>query len=126
MKKILYILSVIAIAACTSTDTSQKEIIKEQTEVIIAKKDIKADAKVKIEIEGMTCEMGCVSTIRNHITQMKGVTKFEMDFTTERKTDFATVEFDSRLLSSDDMVTEIESIAQGIYKVVKVVELEIN
>ena len=49
-----------------------------------------------------------------------------MDFDTERSTDFALIEFDSRLLSKTDIQEEIESIAQGIYSVVDAKELSLK
>jgi len=54
------------------------------------------------------------------------VTSFEMDFDTERTSDYATIQFDSRLLSSDDIKNTIEEIAQGIYSVVDVQEFELT
>ena len=129
MKKLIYILPILFFSCTTeSTDkiTETNNSIQRVEEVIINKQDIKADSKIELEIEGMTCEMGCVSTIRNRVTRMKGSTKFDMDFDKERGTDFATVSFDSRLLSSDDIKTEIESIAQGLYSVkhIKVLDLD--
>jgi len=115
MKKLLYILPLVLFACSSEVET----VTEKPTEIVIAKKDLKADSKIRMEISGMTCEMGCVSTIRNHVTTMKGVTKFEMDFTKERPTDFSTIEFDSRVISGKDIQTEIESIAQGIYSVVE-------
>lgn len=126
MKKLIYIVPFFIFSCTTQTVADNETEVEVKEEVIIAKKDIKADSKVEMEISGMTCEMGCVSTIRNHVTQMKGTTYFEMDFTTERATDFATIEFDSRLLSSEDIKIEIESIAQGIYTVVETKELSLE
>ena len=102
--KTLVIVIPILLFACNSNTGKTKT---EPNDLITAE-DIKADSKVAMEISGMTCEMGCVSTIRNHVTQMKGTTNFEMDFDKERATDFATIEFDSRLLSKDDIKEEIE------------------
>lgn len=129
MKKLIYLLPLI-IFSCTTEVSDENTEIKESLpvieEVVILKKDIKADSKIVMEISGMTCEMGCVSTIRNHVTQMKGSTNFDMDFDTERETDFATVEFDSRLLTKEEIKEEVESIAQGIYTVVETKELSLE
>lgn len=125
MKNIFYIIPLFIAIGCGSSEPSS--IVAQdvtQPDVVIAKKDILADSKVILEIAGMTCEMGCVSTIRNHVTQMKGNTNFEMDFNTERETDFATIEFDSRLLTTDEITAEIESIAQGIYSVINIENLD--
>jgi len=122
MKKLLFILPLILF----SCDVENANVVSEAELVEIAKKDITADVEIKIEIEGMTCEMGCVTTIRNKVNRMKGVTSVEMDFDTERTSDYSTVQFDSRVLSSDDIKAMIEEIAQGIYSVVDVQEFELR
>jgi len=122
MKKLIFVLPFILL----SCNTENSDVVAEVEVVEIAKKDIKADVEIKIEIEGMTCEMGCVTTIRNKVNRMKGVTSFEMDFDTERTSDYSTIQFDSRLLSSDDIKNTIEEIAQGIYSVVDVQEFELT
>ncbi len=122
MKNLLYILPLILL----SCNTESSEVNTEIQKVEIAKKDIKADTEIKIEIEGMTCEMGCVTTIRNKVNRMKGVTKFDMDFDVERSSDFSTIQFDSRVVSSDDIKNRIEGIAQGIYSVVDLQEFKLN
>ena len=121
MKYLIYFLPLI-LMSCNSDNT---EVITESEGVEIAKEDIKADTEIKMEIEGMTCEMGCVTTIRNKVNRMKGVINFEMDFDTERSSDYSTIQFDSRLLSSDDIKVMIEGIAQGIYDVVDVQEFKL-
>jgi Cu+-exporting ATPase len=121
MKNLIFAIPFLLFACGNDT-----EVIKQDAEIIIAKEDIKTDKKIELEIEGMTCEMGCVSTIRNRVNQMKGSTNFEMDFDTERATDFATVSFDSRALSAEDIKTEIQSIAQGLYSVLNITELPID
>ena len=83
-------------------------------------------ALTEIQIEGMTCEMGCVTTIRNKVNRIKGVTNFEMDFDAERSSDYSTIQFDSRLTSSEDIQKTIETIAQGIYAVVDLQEFELT
>jgi len=121
MKNLLYLLPFF-IFSCQSEST---EVNNEDIKVEISKKDIKADTQIKIEIEGMTCEMGCVTTIRNKVNRLKGVTSFEMDFDVERTSDYSTIQFDSRVLSSNEIKKEIESIAQGIYSVVDLKEFNL-
>jgi Cu+-exporting ATPase len=122
MKKLIYILPILLLSCNSETTNSQSET--EKTE--IAKKDIKADTEIKIEIEGMTCEMGCVTTIRNKVNRIKGVTNFEMDFDAERSSDFSKIQFDSRVTSSEEIKNIIEEIAQGIYSVVDLQEFKMT
>ena len=122
MKNLLYLIPMILLSCQTEISEANSETKK----VEIAKKDIKADTEIEIEIEGMTCEMGCVTTIRNKVNRIKGVTNFEMDFDVERSSDFSTIQFDSRVTSSHDIKEIIEGIAQGIYAVVDLQELELT
>jgi len=122
MKNLLYLIPMILLSCQTEISEANSETKK----VEIAKKDIKADTEIEIEIEGMTCEMGCVTTIRNKVNRIKGVTNFEMDFDVERSSDFSTIQFDSRLTTSDDIKEVIEGIAQGIYAVVDLQEIELT
>lgn len=122
MKKLFYIVPFFLLS-CNATDS---DIVSEEKTVEIAKEDILADTVIKIEIEGMTCEMGCVTTIRNKVNRMKGVTNFGMDFDAERTSDYAKIQFDSRVVSSEDIKNTIEGIAQGIYSVVDIQEFELK
>ena len=122
MKNLLYLIPMILLSCQTEISEANSETKK----VEIAKKDIKADTEIEIEIEGMTCEMGCVTTIRNKVNRIKGVTNFEMDFDVERSSDFSTIQFDSRVTSSHDIKEIIEGIAQGIYAVVDLQEIELT
>lgn len=137
MKKIAFILPLTIFFACqenTSTDDetisteSKTEEVVTETKPNIPKSEWIADSNVEIEVSGMMCEIGCVGTIRSHLSKMKGVTKVEMNFDGERETDFATVSFDSRMATTNEFVEEIESIADGIYSVIstKDVPLEEN
>lgn len=129
MKNLIYTLPFFLFSCSTESSNGDNETIESTQvveEVVIKNEDITADSKIEMEISGMTCEMGCVSTIRNHVTQMKGTTNFEMDFDTERTTDFATIEYDSRLLSKEEIKDEIEGIAQGIYSIVETKELSLE
>lgn len=64
-------------------------------------------------IEGMTCPMGCAATIEKKLADMDGVQEAKVDF--EKKT--ATVSFDSSKQTAETLVSTVEKIAEGAYKV---------
>jgi copper chaperone CopZ len=65
------------------------------------------------EIEGMVCAMGCAKTIQDEIKGMDGVAACNVDF----KDGKAHIEFDKTQLTEKDIITKIEGMANGMYKV---------
>ncbi|WP_117879727.1 heavy-metal-associated domain-containing protein [Aureibaculum luteum] len=77
--------------------------------------------KISLEIDGMTCEIGCARTIQSKLSKTKGVKMAEVDF--ENKT--GVVEFDSNRITEDEIVDIVEQIAGGdLYKVNEVKKAE--
>lgn len=63
-------------------------------------------------IEGMVCEHGCKGVIEKEMRKEKGITSFDIDFENET----AEVFFDENTLTSKDIITKVEAINDGIYK----------
>jgi len=74
------------------------------------KQSIVPNAAVKLEIEGMTCRMGCVSKINKTLTDLNGVMAPLIDFEEEREKNYATVKFDENLISKEEVIAAIEEI----------------
>lgn len=83
-----------------------------------ASKDVAAKMETaSMNIEGMTCAMGCAATIENKLSHLEGVTSAKVDF--ETKT--ATVEFDANKQSTTSLTQTVEGVADGkTYKVTSV------
>lgn len=65
------------------------------------------------KIDGMTCPMGCAATIQNKLASLEGVQDAKVDF--ENKT--ATVSYDVAKQTPETLVSTVEGIANGAYKV---------
>jgi Cu+-exporting ATPase len=79
--------------------------------------------KIAVDIEGMTCEIGCARTIQSKLSKMEGVTESIVDFET-RKGYFT---FDANRITKDDVVAKITGVAGGeLYAVSAVTELELE
>jgi len=117
MKLILYLLVCFSFFACNNQqeNSSQKEDNAQTLELTA-----QHNASSKFSIEGMTCEIGCVRTVKSHLSKMEGVIEIEMDFDTARTVDYSIVHYDKNLVSESEMKTEIESIANGIYSVAEI------
>lgn len=107
MKKIITVIAfTFAFIAC-------EEVKKEkpaETIVDVETKEVAANLKsIEVEIEGMTCEIGCARTIQSKLSKVKGVTYAKVDFES-KKGQFT---FDTNKISENDIVTKINGIAGG-------------
>ena len=65
--------------------------------------------KIALNIEGMTCEIGCARTIQSKLSKTEGVKFAEINF--EKKNGI--VEYDANKLSEKEIVSVVEQIAGG-------------
>jgi len=113
---LILIISLILIS-CNET---KKENTVEQTDTKL--EEVAANYKsIEVDIEGMTCEIGCARTIQSKLSKVKGVTYSKVDF--ESKKGIFT--YDSNKLSENDITNKIDGIAGGdVYSVTKTEELD--
>lgn len=106
-KKISYIVlsSVLFLAACGNSTT---DVTTDKTE-ISAENLVVAD----YAIEGMVCAVGCAKTIEEEVGALSGVAVSTVDYESGK----AHFEYDKSKLSEKEIITKIESLADGQYKV---------
>jgi len=76
---------------------------------------------IEVDIEGMTCEIGCARLIQSKLYKTEGVKFADISF--ENK--LGKISFDVNKVSVDEIKEEIQKIAGGdLYKVVKSREVE--
>ena len=84
------------------------------------KKEISTDAdlkKVALNIEGMTCEIGCARTIQSKLSKTEGVKFAKVNFDKKK----GVVEYDANTISEKQIVGIVEKIAGGdLYKVTEI------
>jgi len=118
MKKIFSLL----IISClfVSCNENKKESVIEKNEV--SKQEIAASLKsIEVEIEGMTCEIGCARTIQSKLSKVEGVTYSKVSF--EAKKGLFT--YDANKLSKQDVLNKINGIAGGdLYVATRAIDLE--
>ena len=119
MKKIIYFLISLVVLSCNSE--SKKEITR--TEHIKNQQDnspkVNPNKLLTIEIDGMSCVMGCGSSIRKELYATKGVSEVEFDFEEERTTNIAKIKFDKDLVTVDEMVRILNTMNENQFKVGK-------
>ncbi len=82
--------------------------------------NIVANRILSIEIEGMTCEMGCGGSIRKELKATKGVARVQfIDFDENKKIQKAEISFDTNIITADEMVRIITTMNEKQFKVGK-------
>jgi copper chaperone CopZ len=66
---------------------------------------------VAMEIEGMTCEMGCKNAIEKKVAKMEGIQSIQIDFETAK----AEIAYDESITNPEEVIETIESIGGGLY-----------
>jgi len=118
MKNIItLVLLTFFIVSCGDKKTSLK------TEKTSTKKEqITANLKsIEVDIEGMTCEIGCARTIQSKLSKVDGITYAKVNFDTKK----GIFTYDANKLSKNDIVKKIDGIAGGdLYKATKTIEID--
>ena len=109
----------ISISSCKeSADKKESKIDDTVKKEQLASADLR---KVSLNIEGMTCEIGCARTIQSKLSKTEGVKFAEVSFAEKH----GIVEYDARLISENQIVEVVEKIAGGdLYKVTESVSVK--
>ena len=116
MNRFWILLAFMGLAAVPACNSSHQE--GEHQEENAQKGEVSANAVADLYISGMVCEMNCVGTVNKTLMKMEGVASFEMeDFDGEKDINHAIVQFDKNIVSEQEMISAIEELNDGIYKV---------
>jgi Cu+-exporting ATPase len=116
-KFIVLLVLFIGLISCEAGKKNPKEENK-----AVETSEVAANLKsIEVDIEGMTCEIGCARTIQSKLSKVDGVTYSKVDF--ESKKGIFT--FDANKIGEKDLTTKINGIAGGdVYVVASVTELD--
>jgi Cu+-exporting ATPase len=104
----LILISVI-FTSCEKSKDQKPEPLEKQSE--IAEADVKT---VKLEIKGMTCEIGCAKLIQSKLYKTDGISFAEVHFADSS----GVVSYDANRLTEKDLVEAVEKAGGGdLYKV---------
>lgn len=117
-KPALFIL-IAALAACGEATVQQTETAADVARTVneVAITSGTPVTLADLSIEGMTCAMGCGSTIKSALAKLPGVSGTEVNFTEAGQTNHVVVTFDPAQVSDADMVKAVQTIHNGDYKV---------
>ena len=103
--------------SCQKSETS-----KNTDGTIVEKKEIAENLNhIKVDINGMTCEIGCARLIQSKLYKADGVTFAKISFADSS----GVISFDQNRISTDDIKNIIQKTAGGdIYSVVGIEEVK--
>ena len=106
----------LVISACSKSDKKGGDV------KIVKKKEIAENVKnIEVDIEGMTCEIGCAKLIQSKLYKTEGVKFAEINFENKK----GKISFNANKISTDEIKKEIQKIAGGdLYKVTHSKEVE--
>lgn len=100
LKSFLACIIILAFTACNNNDSIKAKIVNS------SKNDIEINLKypkqIIMNIEGMTCAIGCAATIEKNLNKTTGVKSAKVNFKTKK----ATLIFDADILNPND-ITQI-------------------
>jgi copper chaperone CopZ len=116
-KAISMIAIVILIGSCAETADQQATV----DDVNVTYTNVVAEGSEKhtaiLAIEGMACEMMCGNKIASTLSGLEGVRNTEINFEGEGEINSAVVEYDAAVISEKEMITAVNALANGHYKV---------
>jgi copper chaperone CopZ len=91
---------------------NKEDVVIRKKHVNTQRKEIKIEAnqKLTVQIEGMTCKMGCGGTIRKSLRKTGNVGRVRFDFQEGRKVQTATIYIDSTKITAQGVKDIIESL----------------
>jgi Cu+-exporting ATPase len=122
MKNNLLLIPLLIILAFTSCKNKVENESLNNNNSVESEKLAEMDVrKIGLNIEGMTCEIGCARTIQSKLSKTEGVKFAEINF--EKKNGI--VEYDANKVSEKEIVNVVEQIAGGdLYEVTDVDKAE--
>lgn len=118
MNKIPFVLFTLLLLGACSSEPAVKHL---RTERITTGKNVKIIPNhiLTLEIEGMTCEMGCGGSIRKELKASGGVSRVEFDFVEGRKVQSARISYDDKKVSPNEMIKIVSKMNDKQFKVGK-------
>lgn len=110
IKFVANLLLVFVLFSCSNTKTNEESANTDET-VAVAKAEVTPNATTTLDVEGMTCEMGCKAAIEKHLNKTEGVASCRVDF----EKAIAVVDYDDTQISEDQIIAEIGEVADHAY-----------
>jgi mercuric ion binding protein len=100
------------LVACQSGEKAEAEEVQ-NIEATLETAEVVPNQIATIEVDGMTCVMGCGGTIRTSLMETNAISAVEFDFEMGREVNTATITFDKNQISLNEMVELLAKINDG-------------
>ena len=111
----LFFSAFLVLSACSSEPNVV--LLRTEKKHTAVKPVVLANRLLTLEVEGMTCEMGCGGSIRKELKATGGVERVEFDFVEGKKIQTAKISFDKDKISADEMVAIVTKMNDKQFKV---------
>jgi mercuric ion binding protein len=120
MKKTFAIFFVIGLLiSCNSEE--KKIIVRKELHKSTSSPKVISNQLLSIEISGMSCVMGCGASIRKELYATKAVSSVEFDFKEGRKTNIATIKFDTSKINLNQIVSLLSTMNENQFTIGKTI-----
>lgn len=82
--------------------------------------DVIPNMLADISLSGVVCEIKCVETVKSLLANMIGVTEIEINYNSDGRLNHATLKFDDKKITDEQMLTALENFNNGAFKVDKI------
>lgn len=107
------VIAILFLVSCGEANLNSNN--ESTTQSVVIDKNVEANAKLAVSIEGMVCSKGCVKAIESEFSKVAGVKSCDVDYSTG----MATIEFNNSTVSEDELIAVFPKIGSGQYKAVK-------
>ena len=111
----LFFSSFLLLSACSSEPNVV--LLRTEKKHTAVKPVVQANRLLTLEVEGMTCEMGCGGSIRKELKATGGVQRVEFNFVEGEKIQTAKISFDKDKITADKMVKILTSMNDNQFKI---------
>lgn len=105
--------------ACQNNETASAEKVEMKTTFSEVEGEV-AMTYASFDVEGMSCEKGCGSSITKCVKGVEGVIASEMDFDAERPVDTFAITYDPDKTNEQEIAKAIGALANGKFQVKEV------
>ncbi len=125
--KLIVLLFIIGLTfGCQQSSNETNQPTEKEEKTSSEKVKVTPNKMLLMEVDGMSCVMGCGSSIRKELYATNGVSEVEFDFEEGRETQIAKIKYNSDIVSPEQMVKIVNTMNEKQFTVGKITEEELE